>query len=146
MSTQSKTSRMNNLTRAFDFVRAPFLHRRAINILSLMLDPSSQLLSTRSDAEVGAYVESHPANRLIFRDLRLLHQLKLECFVVERDRDDHTRRRPCPYHKMVFDHFDGYFSSPRFALCSSEVREVESNRLDATAMHSKKSRCISIQC
>jgi hypothetical protein len=96
---------VHNLVRTLDFVRAPFLHGRAVYGLSLMLQVLlSAIARVQCSCWAGAYVKCHPADGLIFGNLCLFHQLEFQCLVVERDRDNNTWRRPRADHKMMFDH------------------------------------------
>jgi hypothetical protein len=99
-----KAPSVNYFVGLLDFVGAPFLHRRAVDVLLLMLHVSGQLTRWSFYHGGRAYIKGHPTNRLIFRNLRLLDQFQLQALIVECDRDYHTWRRPCADHEMMFDH------------------------------------------
>lgn len=76
MAADGEAARMDNVAGASNLVRAPFLHRSAVDGLSSMLKPGTLATVGRiSSREVGAYVESHPADGLIFWNLCFLDKL-----------------------------------------------------------------------
>jgi hypothetical protein len=85
-----------------------------------------------------AYVKSHPADRFIFWNIRLFHQLQFQCLIIERDSNDNTRWRPCAYHKMVFHHIDERNCVQTKVMCSGN--QVVRSKLDTDA----KSRAATI--
>jgi hypothetical protein len=57
MSAYWEASCVDNLARAFDFMGAPFLHRRPVYVLSLMLYPNNQPLLSRTNSS-GAHTSN----------------------------------------------------------------------------------------
>ena len=106
MSTQGIAARLHNLVRRIDAERGPSLHRRAVDVLPLMLQPSSAI-EPQHCFQIRAYIKRHPADRLIVRNLRLLDQLQLQRLRIEGDRDDDARLHPRAAHQVVFRHFRG---------------------------------------
>jgi len=108
MSTEGKAARVHDFPWTFDLVGAPFLHRGAVKGLASMLQGKRSAVSLSLPLAlplvVWAYVKRHPADGLLPGNLRLLDQLQGERFVVERDRDDDSRRRPCANHEMMLAH------------------------------------------
>jgi hypothetical protein len=75
-----------------------------------------------------AYVKGHPADGFVFWDIRLLHQLQRQLLIVERDRDDNSRRRPSPNHKVVF-HFGGLSNNSNSSNNSPASLQISAQNL-----------------
>ena len=73
---------MGDICGAFDGMARPFLHRRAVDVLSRM-------------------VERDPGNRFIFGYVGFLDQLQRQSLIVKLNRKNGTRWGPRPNHQVM---------------------------------------------
>lgn len=89
-----------------------------------------------------AYIESHPANWLILRDLRLLDEFESEFLVVESYSDDDTWGSPGPNHEMVLHHCVEIYKQTVAALEKREKRTIAMQELRKTERRKRTIRCL----
>jgi len=94
---------MDNLGGTPDGEARPLLHGRTVYVLLSMLRSRSQVsnvgrVTAISPKDSATYIEGHPRNRLVMRDLSTLNQLQRQLFIVEGHSEYGAWRRPCSYH------------------------------------------------